>query len=438
MQAGYFSTAWADIKSTQGWFGKMCLLALLQFVPVFGQIVLLGYAYGWARDIAWNVHKPLPARIFANEDGKLYRRGWFLFLVALVISLVPMVFLIISDVLSVTSSVASHASYGVNVGAGAAAGFAMLFYLIYMVATFAAMFFTWVGSMRASIYDNISAGLQFGKIWKMMRHDGGGLFRIFGMNLIFGLIFGIILFVLSMIVFAICFASVAPQIAALDGSTYYGYSYPYGVTGSNQFAAVLSAILPMLGILFVFIIILAYICCVFDAFMIILTARALGYWTRQFDVAQWGAQADPMPFEAQQQAPYQTYQQPYQAQQPQAQPTQQPQAQPTQAAPVAQPTQPAAAPVAQQEAPAAQPAPQVAPTTPVVATAPVVVPAPEAPVAPEAPAAPAPEAPAAEPAAPVVEAPAVPAPAAEEASAPAQPQSAPAEGESSEGSAPTV
>ena len=438
MQAGYFSTAWADIKSTQGWFGKMCLLALLQFVPVFGQIVLLGYAYGWARDIAWNVHKPLPARIFANEDGKLYRRGWFLFLVALVISLVPMVFLIISDVLSATSSVASYASYGVNAGAGAAAGFSMLFYLIYLVATFAAMFFTWVGSMRASIYDNISAGLQFGQIWKMMRRDGGGLFRIFGMNLIFGLIFGIILFVLSMIVFAICFASVAPQIASLGGSPYYDYSYPYSVTGSNQFAAVLSAILPMLGILFVFIIILVYICCVFDSFMTILTARALGYWTRQFDVAQWGAQADPMPFEAQQQAPYQTYQQPYQAQQPQAQPVQQPQAQPTQAAPVAQPTQPAAAPVAQQEAPAAQPAPQVAPTTPVVATAPVVVPAPEAPVAPEAPAAPVPEASAAEPAAPVVEAPAAPAPAAEEASAPAQPQSAPAEGESSEGGAPTA
>ncbi len=74
MQTGYFSAAWNDVKSSQGWLGKMFLLGLIAFIPVFGPVVLLGYAFGWARDIAWGVHMPMPARIFGNEDGLLYRR----------------------------------------------------------------------------------------------------------------------------------------------------------------------------------------------------------------------------------------------------------------------------------------------------------------------------------------------------------------------------
>ena len=75
MQKGYFKAAWNDIKQSEGWLGKMFLLGLLSLIPIFGQVVLLGYAYGWLRDIAWGVETPLPPRIFGNEDGQLYRRG---------------------------------------------------------------------------------------------------------------------------------------------------------------------------------------------------------------------------------------------------------------------------------------------------------------------------------------------------------------------------
>ena len=47
MQTGYFSAAWNDVKSSQGWLGKMFLLGLIAFIPVFGPVVLLGYAFGW-------------------------------------------------------------------------------------------------------------------------------------------------------------------------------------------------------------------------------------------------------------------------------------------------------------------------------------------------------------------------------------------------------
>ena len=72
MQKGYFAAAWGDITNSPGWFSKLLLLGLLCLVPIFGAIVVMGYLYGWARDLACNVHRPMPAPLFGNEDGKLY------------------------------------------------------------------------------------------------------------------------------------------------------------------------------------------------------------------------------------------------------------------------------------------------------------------------------------------------------------------------------
>ena len=89
MQTGYFNAAWQDIKNSPCWFGKLVLLSLLSLIPIFGWLVVLGYLYGWARDIAWNVHGPLPKRIFGNEDGKLYSRGFFAMVIGFVCMLAP-------------------------------------------------------------------------------------------------------------------------------------------------------------------------------------------------------------------------------------------------------------------------------------------------------------------------------------------------------------
>ena len=70
---------------------KLILLSLLSFVPIFGWLVVLGYLYGWARDIAWDVHGPMPKHIFGNEDGKLYSRGFFAMVIGFVFMLAPWV-----------------------------------------------------------------------------------------------------------------------------------------------------------------------------------------------------------------------------------------------------------------------------------------------------------------------------------------------------------
>ena len=84
MEKGYFSAAWGDITKSPGWFSKILRMGLLCLIPIFGLLVVYGYLYGWARDIAWNVHRPMPDKIFGNEDGNLYKRGFFILVIGFV------------------------------------------------------------------------------------------------------------------------------------------------------------------------------------------------------------------------------------------------------------------------------------------------------------------------------------------------------------------
>ncbi|MDR2715732.1 MAG: DUF4013 domain-containing protein, partial [Coriobacteriaceae bacterium] len=117
MHIEYFRTAAADIKNSPGWLGKLCLLTLLLAIPVFGIIVVTGYLYGWARDIAWGTKNPLPPRIFGNEDGKLYERGLYICVFMFVCALIPQIFtfaamLVSGTGVAVTSAAGSSANYG--------------------------------------------------------------------------------------------------------------------------------------------------------------------------------------------------------------------------------------------------------------------------------------------------------------------------------------
>ncbi|MDR4016382.1 MAG: hypothetical protein Q3X03_04845, partial [Eggerthellaceae bacterium] len=84
MEKGYFAAAWGDVVKSPNWASLLIRLGLLCLIPVFGVAVMYGYLYSWARDISWNVHRPMPCKIFANEDGTLYKRGFFVLVVVLV------------------------------------------------------------------------------------------------------------------------------------------------------------------------------------------------------------------------------------------------------------------------------------------------------------------------------------------------------------------
>ena len=298
MQIKYFQTAWNDLTKSEGWLRKMMLLALISLIPIFGAIVVMGYLYGWARDIAWGVRNPLPARIFANEDGKLYRRGFFIFVIGIVVGILPyIVFTFAEGALGIgwagllASSVNSggYAPYGTlsSIGSPAISAGSLttggLLYLLGIALSLGLCFFQWAANMRVSIYDNLSSGFQVGKLWSMLRADGGGILRIFGMTVLASIVIGFILtlvFGLLMLIFLAMFAGGFVALAQ-------------GGSSSSSVGTVISALLVG-GLFFT---IWMYIMLVCVTIVEALQARALGYWVSQFDVPHWGGQNDPAPFE---------------------------------------------------------------------------------------------------------------------------------------------
>lgn len=297
MEKGYFSAAWGDITKSPGWFSKILRMGLLCFIPIFGVLVVYGYLYGWARDIAWNVHRPMPEKIFGNEDGNLYKRGFFILVIGFVFSLIPGAFSFLTSMVTGVSFLGAATASSAPLGVGSLL-MALVFSLAGLVLTFAVVFFYWVGAMRCALYGTLSSGFQFGKIWAMLRYDFTGLLRIFGMSLICGAVVGIAAFIIIGL--------------SVTLSVIFGVAFI-----QNEAQAVVFAVIILLLIL---------ILCVVSSFIsVLITAlisRALGYWTRQFQVNLWGGQEDPMPFELEQarqsQQRYDAYaaQQTYQAQNP--------------------------------------------------------------------------------------------------------------------------
>lgn len=411
MQQGYYSRAWNDIKNSPGWFGKLCLLALLDFIPIFGPIVAYGYLGGWARDIAWGVKSPLPARIFGNEDGKLYRRGWFVFAALFIYAAIA--WALTSLLMGFAGAAASGAAgaYGNGRMAPASAGFDALGFVMGVLAfvvAIAIVFFALAGTARSVIYDRFSPAFQISTLWKMIKHDASGIVRILLMALVVGLIIGI---AVSCAIFVVIFLSIfigiftgGPAFMNMMSGSYddlaYGYGYGYG-SSDAAFLSFLQSILPVLGLGVLLLAAVCYLAVVGQMFITALVFRAMGYWTQGFEVAKWGGQDAPLPFEAEQARAQAAAAAAWQAQQRAAQPAvQQPAQQPANAQQPAGTQQPAA-----QQQPAA-PAPEAAgqpASQPQQPAAPVPAPVQPAPVQSQ-PAAPAPESPA-----PAVEAPQQPA-----------------------------
>lgn len=297
MNGRYFSTAWNDIKNSEGWIGKIFLLGLINFIPIFGQMTVYGYAFEWGHKAAWGMHTPLPRKIYGRKNSKMLRWGWFALVILFVCAVIPAIVTGIGNAISDSSTAAQTAAmYSHHYHASMATGNVLLGALggviafVGFVLSIAAVFFFWAGTMRMMMYDRLGTGLQFGKVWSMIKHDFGGLLRIFGMS--------IVCFVVYFLVFAIVVSIVG---AGVIGTLFVGAAAGSGMYSMDSDAA-LGFILMALVSALPLVIVLYYLSSVAEAFIQLLVSRALGYWTRQFDVANWGKKDDPLPFERAQEA----------------------------------------------------------------------------------------------------------------------------------------
>lgn len=281
MQQGYFSRSWAAIRQTPHWIRKMMVLALVSLIPIFGAIVVGGYLWGWARDAAWGVENPMPEHVFSNEDGHLYGRGFFAMVISFVLSLIPGIFSMLAfGIFGAGSFVATDAAMQFPGIWGFGVFGAMAITIAVFVLSAAVVPISWVAIMRMSIYTTFSSGFAPARIWAMIRRDPVGLIKIFAMDIILtaavSLVLGAVffgLFLLGMMGMGVLTLLSMDASAAATAITLMG-------AGLVVLAAMVAgAFASALGVVWV------------QA----MVARAMGYWTAQFDVASWRGQSEPMP-----------------------------------------------------------------------------------------------------------------------------------------------
>lgn len=292
MQKRIFKTVWGDIEHSKGWFRKLCLFALLVFVPIVGPVMIFASFFGWAREIAWDIKEPLPRKIVFNEDGKFWKRGWSIFLLLIVFELIP-------AILYLSGCAVPNVQAVVTIFGTALYENPMLTILKNVLITLSyilgvvCLVFAAVGSMRIAIYSTLSSGFQIKKIAKMLRRDMSGIMRIVGMVVIVGIIAVVVLVILVLLsVYPIIYIAVMN----LFNSTYWLDMFPY-MTQFQQLAFVLDMLFSIGPLGVIVCIVILYVMSLIQVFILLVTIRALGYWTKQFEVPLWGDQKDPLPYE---------------------------------------------------------------------------------------------------------------------------------------------
>ncbi|MDR2586640.1 MAG: DUF4013 domain-containing protein [Coriobacteriales bacterium] len=268
MRIKYFETTNQDFIKSPGWFKRLLVMGLIYFIPIFGPLVIQSYLYGWAREAALGVRNPLPPRIFGNEDGQLYRRGWRLFAMQILYSLLPILIMMIAS-FALMGAIFSATEPSVILGF-AFGYFALMLVLLPLM--LGLMLVIWAAGIRTTVYGSVSAGLQLGEVFKMLKRDFGGILRILGMYI---LIIMIVSIAVETVIFIVMF---------IGGMFMVGFAAGSGMSGSAaEVLIAFGSVALMLPLYYVMFVTMLY--------PLALSTRALGYWARGVLPDLWQASA---------------------------------------------------------------------------------------------------------------------------------------------------
>lgn len=261
---GYLKRAGADITRTPRLPAVILILSLLACIPFFGAVVMYGYLLRWAREAAWRIDSPLRARVLDNSDGVLYAFGWRAFALAFLYGLIPGV---VSGVLLSVDMAAQMSSGALSESAFATPTIDISAVHLSMPQE-AAVFIVgclitpviWVSIMRMALYRDAGAGLQMGKIFQMIGRDPLGLVPVWILHCAVNALLSLAAFWIQ--------GTMVSMLSSGDPAAL-GFSLA-ALVASFALQAV-SVLLSMLAI------------------------RAVGLWTAQFEVAQWGPKEAPLP-----------------------------------------------------------------------------------------------------------------------------------------------
>lgn len=283
-----FISSWRMLTRDKGWIKPVLILTLLGWIPVLGQIVVLGYALEWARLTAWGVDAAPKQR--GIDYGKVLSTGGRAFLVTLslgfVVALVLQV-LFPGSLAWIMSSVYGGGLAGASSALALVSG-ATLSLVSVVVSAFVGLFLQ-AAALRATLYDSFSAGWRLDRLFQMITRDFGGFCKTWLVSLIGGIIQGVYGLVVGLIAAVFLMGGVLSAFAAVSVSGNYMTAEHFLFDQLLRMGA---------GPLLLFVLMLiafSYIGGAIGTAMTFVTTNAMGQWFCRFDVNRWGVSADPLP-----------------------------------------------------------------------------------------------------------------------------------------------
>ncbi|GAB4207417.1 MAG: hypothetical protein OHK0022_35600 [Roseiflexaceae bacterium] len=157
--------AFGFVTEDEEWVSKILLGAVISLIPIFGQLVMLGYMLKTARNVAQGETKPLPRW---QDFGDLFMRGLHMFVIQLVY-LLPLIILYIIAIVVIGVAGSSSGEPDPNVVGPLLACLIPLVSLIGIAGAFMA----YVALTRYVAYDQLSEAFKFNEVIANVRSNIG-------------------------------------------------------------------------------------------------------------------------------------------------------------------------------------------------------------------------------------------------------------------------
>lgn len=278
-----FTTSWKMLTRDKGWIKPVLVLALVGWIPILGQMAILGYGLEWARLTAWGVDAAPKQR--GVDYGKVLTTGGIAFLISLTLGLaLALVNLLLTG--GWYSAALFPAAVSVFTGSlvDVARESSVLTALIMLVLDSFMGTFTAAAMMRATLYDGFTAGWRLDRLFQMIGRDAKGFLHLYLISLVGSLVNA------AYSLFATALAS----IAVFGGVM--GLAMGAHASSNEVVSRLLMGVGP--GIVVVGVIVflaVAFAGAVISTAVQLVFLNATGQWFCRFEVSRWGVSSAPLP-----------------------------------------------------------------------------------------------------------------------------------------------
>lgn len=280
-----FASSWRMLTRDKGWIKPLLVLTLVGWIPILGQIAVLGYALEWARLTAWGVEAA--PKQHGVDYGKVLSSGGRAFCVSLTLGIVIALVLEIMLPGSFGLFMNSVSGSGLFDGVMSVSLGGITIIAIWVLMLLSETFID-AAALRATLYDSFSAGWRLDRLFEMVRRDFKGFLK----TVLVAIIGAVISSIYTAIVGFIMGIFIAGGVLGTLG--FMGMSGSIGeeemiIRNLLSWGAAPALLLVLIAIL------LAFIGGVIGTAMNLVSINAVGQWFARFDVNRWGTSAAPLP-----------------------------------------------------------------------------------------------------------------------------------------------